>query len=294
MRISVVAAIIGSAALGWLALWGMVAEHASLEGGFTVLGPGMSLFDEVAFWFGNGGLTSDTLWGSICRAFASGGTTQVGTWSLPQLGIALAMWMIMAVAMMLPTAMPVITAFDDIQFAARNKGIAEVPRWMFTSGYLSVWGALAFVAAGLQWVGGQFMDDELILVSTAPVLGGGLLIFAGWYQWSTLKDACLSQCRSPMRFFMTHWRDGSLGAFRMGLRHGLFCVGCCWALMALMFVGGTMNLVWMAVLTVIMLLEKVLPDHNRMARVFSRGAGVVFIAWGVVLSASGLLEMGLF
>lgn len=295
-RIAMAAAIVGIAALGWFVLWSMVSDHASQEGGFAVLGPGMALFDDVARLLGSGGLAGagEGLWGDICRAFAAGGATASGAWPAVQFAVALAMWMIMALAMMLPTAMPVISAFGDIQFAARDKGMEPVPGSVFVAGYLAVWGAMALLGASLQWTVSLFMGAEPVLVSTAPVIGGVLLVFAGLYQWSALKAACLSQCRSPMRFFMTHWHDGRFGAFRMGLRHGLFCVGCCWALMALMFVGGTMNLVWMAVLTVVMLLEKVLPERNRVARVFSHGAGVVFIAWGGLLLVSGLLEMGLF
>lgn len=293
-RLGMGVAVIVVALLGWLALWGMAADHAALEGGYGALGPGMTLFDDLARALGGGGLASDSLWGDICRALVSGGGTTFGAWPVSQFGIALLMWMVMAIAMMLPTAMPVIAAFGDIQSAARAKGMQDVPDWVFTSGYLAVWAALAVTAALIQWGAGAYLGDTPVLMTTAPLVGGGMLVFAGLYQWSALKAACLSQCRSPMRFFMTHWRDDRMGAFRMGLRHGLYCAGCCWALMALMFVGGTMNLVWMAVLTLVMLLEKLLPTQSRAARVFSHGAGIVFVAWGGLLLVSGIMEMGLF
>jgi len=124
------------------------------------------------------------------------------------------------------------------------------------------------------------------LVNSAPLIGGLMLIVAGAYQWSAIKEACLSQCRSPMRFFMTYWKDGTYGALHMGIRHGLFCAGCCWALMALMFVGGTMNLIWMAVLTAIMLLERIIPQ----GRALGRFAGGVFVIWGLMLLGVGLIN----
>jgi len=278
----VIASIVIVATLGWLVLWRMVAEHAALEGGYETLGPGMAFLGNAVRLLGGDGIPQGGLWGDICRALAAGGSAQSGVWLLEQFWVALAMWSVMALAMMLPTAMPMITAFGDIQGAARAKGVSGVPGWMFTAGYLAIWGALAVVATGLQWGVNVTMDEEPVLASTAPLVGGGLLVMAGLYQWSALKAACLSQCRSPMRFFMVHWRDGRMGAFRMGLRHGVFCAGCCWALMVLMFVGGAMNLVWMAVLTIIMLLEKVLPRGD----VFGRALGVVFVVWGVALAIS--------
>lgn len=288
----VVGAIAIISALGWVVLWRMVSEHAALDGGYETLGPGMAVFDGLMRLLGGGGVPGEGLWSDICRALATGGGPQYGPWPLAQYWIALAMWMVMAVAMMLPTAIPVIATFDDIQGAARAKGLADVPGWMFAAGYLAVWGALAFGAAALQWGITSVLGEEPIFATSVPVIGGALLIAAGLYQWSALKAACLSQCRSPMRFFMTHWRDGRVGAFRMGMRHGIFCVGCCWALMVLMFVGGTMNLVWMAVLTVIMLLEKVLPNESNGSRVFTYGTGMVFVIWGVVLLISGLTQIG--
>ncbi len=279
-RIGVIGSILIVAALGWLVLWRLVSEHAALEGGYGVLGPGMAFLDDLVRLLGGDGIPRNGLWGDICRALVTGGAAQSGAWPLEQFGIALAMWAVMALAMMLPTAMPMITAFGDIQGAARAKGLPVVPGWVFSAGYLIVWGALAVVAATLQWGTSLAMGEEPVLASTAPIVGGGLLVLAGLYQWSALKAACLSQCRSPMRFFMVHWRDGRMGGFRMGLRHGVFCVGCCWALMVLMFVGGTMNLVWMAVLTVVMLLEKVLPRGD----VFGRVLGVIFVVWGAALA----------
>jgi len=307
-KLGVIGAIAVVSLLGWAVLWRMVSAHAALDGGYGALGPGMTIFDDALRLFGGAGLPQEGFWGDICRAFASGGGTQAVPWPVAQYGAALGMWMVMALAMMLPTALPMITAFDDIQLAAREKGLVDVPTWVFTAGYLVIWGVLAIVATVLQ--GGLIMafGEEPVFATTMPFIGGVLLVLAGLYQWSALKAACLSQCRSPMRFFMTHWRDGGAGAFAMGLRHGVFCVGCCWALMALMFVGGTMNLVWMALLTIVMLLEKVLPqtvlswgalpsgDRSfafNAAYIFVRGTGIVFVVWGMVLLVSGFTQIGL-
>ncbi|NQV47004.1 MAG: DUF2182 domain-containing protein [Rhodospirillaceae bacterium] len=305
-KASVVGAVVVVSLLGWVVLWRLVSAHAALEGGYGALGPGMAMVDDLARLMGVNGIPQEGIWGDICRAFVSGGSTQSGTWPVTQYWIALGMWMVMALAMMLPTALPMIAAFGDIQYAAREKGLEDVPGWVFTAGYLVVWSGLAVVAAALQWEMINVFGEDPVFATSMPLVGGVLLILAGLYQWSALKAACLSQCRSPMRFFMTHWRNGRRGAFRMGLRHGVFCVGCCWALMALMFVGGTMNLVWMAVLTIIMLLEKVLPqkvlqqaNHSAsldmdMARVFVHGTGIIFVVWGVVLLISGFIQIGLF
>lgn len=305
-KASVIGAVMVVSLLGWVVLWRLVSAHAALEGGYGTLGPGMAMVEDLVRLLGGSGLPEQGLWGDICRAFISAGGVQPAPWPVTQYGVALGMWMVMALAMMLPTALPMIAAFGDIQCAARDKGLEDVPEWVFTAGYLVVWGGLAVVAAALQWGMINVFGEEPVFATSMPLVGGGLLILAGFYQWSALKAACLSQCRSPLRFFMTHWRDGRRGAFRMGLRHGVFCVGCCWALMALMFVGGAMNLVWMAVLTVIMLLEKVLPQkvlqqgkHSAnldmdMARVFVHGTGIIFVMWGVVLLGSEFIQIGLF
>ena len=118
-----------------------------------------------------------------------------------------------------------------------------------------------------------------MMVSTSPYLGGGLLVAAGVFQWTPLKRACLTECRSPMGFIMTEWREGPRGALVMGFRHGVYCVGCCWVLMALLFVAGVMNLVWVAAIATFVLVEKVVPAGERVGQV----AGVVLVLAGVAL-----------
>ena len=148
-------------------------------------------------------------------------------------------------------------------------------------GYLSVWLAFAALATLLQWQldAAELLSGTMALAST--LVAGGVLILAGIYQWTPLKQACLRHCRSPLDFLLHHWRDGALGAFVSGARHGTFCLGCCWMLMVLLFVGGIMNLAWIAGIALIVLIEKTLPWGGWMGRAM----GVVLIAWGALALA---------
>ncbi len=188
-----------------------------------------------------------------------------------------AMWSVMMVAMMLPSALPMTLLFASIQRRRRETASPAVPTALFVGAYLGVWAGFSVLAAVAQVA----LHDATLLspgmVSTSTVLGAGLLIVAGAYQWTPLKHRCLTRCRSPLGFLTSEWREGRSGAAVMGLRHGLFCLGCCWALMALLFVAGVMNLLWVAALAALVLLEKVLPAGQWVAR----AAGAAFIAAGV-------------
>jgi predicted metal-binding membrane protein len=155
---------------------------------------------------------------------------------------------------------------------------------IFVLGYLAVWTGFSVLAAIAQgWLHSKALLSAA-MASTTPLLGGALLIATGIYQWTPLKRACLRLCRSPLSFFTAHWREGSHGAVVMGLHHGLYCLGCCWALMALLFAAGVMNLAWVALLAVAVLVEKVAPRGELVGRL----AGLVLLAAGVVLVARGL------
>ena len=190
------------------------------------------------------------------------------------------MWAVMMVAMMLPSASPMILMYARVrQQRAAQHGV-PVPTWVFIAGYLAVWIGFGTLAALLQWMLNQNALLSSAMGNVGPMLGGGLLVTAGVFQFSGLKDACMTRCRSPLSFLMTEWRDGVSGALVMGIRHGAFCTGCCWALMLLMFVGGVMNLLWMAALTLYFLAEKLLPYPAVIGRI----TGVVLtIAGGVVM-----------
>jgi predicted metal-binding membrane protein len=189
------------------------------------------------------------------------------------------MWTVMMVAMMAPTAAPMILMFATIHRRRRTEGRPAVPTALFALGYLVVWSAFSVAAASAQ--SGLHVAALLspAMVATSPLLAGGILIVAGIFQWTPLKRACLDSCRSPLSFLMSSWREGRGGAFVMGLHHGLVCLGCCWALMALLFVAGVMNLLWVAAIAVAVLLEKVVPYGDLMGRL----AGVALAAAGVGL-----------
>ena len=162
-------------------------------------------------------------------------------WTAWDLVLVFLMWTIMMVAMMLPAASPMVLLFAEIS-RRRNDRDAFVSSWYFLSGYLTAWNGFSILATLAQW--GLLTADLVspMMVSTNKILGAGLLLIAGLFQFSPLKNACLVHCRSPIGFFATEWRPGSLGAFKMGLKHGGYCLGCCWALMGLLFAFGVMNL----------------------------------------------------
>ena len=166
------------------------------------------------------------------------------------------MWAGMMVAMMLPSAAPMILAFDTVERGGAEAGGTASRTLVFAGAYLLVWVGFSALAAGAQWLlqaGGLLTP---MIVSNSDGLTAGLLILAGLYQLTPLKRACLRHCRTPLGFLMAEWREGPRGALAMGLRHGLYCAGCCWALMLLLFVAGVMNPVWIVVLAVAVALEK--------------------------------------
>jgi predicted metal-binding membrane protein len=199
-------------------------------------------------------------------------------WAPVDLALAWLMWAVMMMAMMLPPAAPMLLAFAAI--GAR----LSTPRprshlLAFAGGYLLVWVVFSVAAALLQWWLLRARLVSPMMVSTSAVLAGGLLCSAGIYQFTRWKSACLRRCRSPMAFLVRHWQAGAGGAARMGLHHGLLCVGCCWALMALLFVLGVMNLWWIVALTLLVLAEKTMPGR----RWLPNAAGAALIAWGLWL-----------
>lgn len=187
----------------------------------------------------------------------------------------LAIWVAMMVAMMFPTAAPMILMFARVQDKRRERGQTFVPTWVFVSSYLVVWtvfGALAYAFA----VGGEELAERSMwLMDNAARIGGGVLVLAGLYQLSPLKRACLSKCRTPLDFILHSWRDGQAGAFRMGLEHGAYCLGCCWLLFVILFPLGVMNVAAMAVITLLIFAEKSLP-FGRQAGEFAAAALVAY------------------
>jgi predicted metal-binding membrane protein len=202
-------------------------------------------------------------------------------WSWVEIGALVVMWAVMMVAMMTPAAAPMILMFGAIHRRRRAEGRPAVPTAIFVLGYLVVWTTYSVAAALAQSGLHAAALLSSAMAATSPLLAGGLLIAAGVFQWTPLKRACLAACRSPLSFLMRGWREGRGAAFVMGLRHGLYCLGCCWALMALLFVAGVMNLLWVAAIAVAVLVEKALPHGD----VVGRLAGVGLAAAGVLLVA---------
>jgi predicted metal-binding membrane protein len=203
-------------------------------------------------------------------------------WTLAYGLVVFLMWAVMMVAMMLPSAAPVTLLVASIARKRREAGAAPgLSTAPFVFGYLGVWLAFAAIATLLEWRldAAELLSERMALAST--LVAGGVLIVAGIYQWTPLKQACLRHCRSPLDFLMHHWRDGALGALVSGVRHGVFCLGCCWMLMALLFVGGIMNLAWIAGIALIVLIEKTLP----WGRWVGRATGIVLIGWGALALA---------
>lgn len=204
------------------------------------------------------------------------------TWDAGYLLLIFLMWTVMMVAMMLPSALPTILIFHQ---AVRNDPKVGSPSWRmfaFVAGYILAWSGFSVAATLLQWGLAEAALLSPMMVSASPWLGGGLLIVAGVYQWTPIKHACLRHCRSPLAFLMEHWQPGMPGALRLGLRHGLYCVGCCWALMLLLFVGGVMSLLWIGAITAFVLIEKLAPygaQGGRLSGLALVIAGVWVLTW---------------
>jgi predicted metal-binding membrane protein len=198
-------------------------------------------------------------------------------WSALEVFQLFLMWATMMVAMMLPSAAPMILLVGSIQRRRREHASPAPSTAIFAAGYLVVWTVFSAVAAMAQYGLHRAALLSPAMASTSPVLGGLLLITAGVYQWLPFKSAYLSHCRSPLHFFEHDWREGSTGALLMGVKHGLHCLGCCWALMTLLFVAGVMNLLWVALIAGLVLFEKV----ARFGRWIGQFAGIALVVWGV-------------
>jgi predicted metal-binding membrane protein len=186
------------------------------------------------------------------------------------------MWIVMMAAMMLPSAAPAILLVAALA-RQRGEGHAIASSWQFALGYLAIWAAFSLVATALQFALDRAGLLSETMASGSVVLAALLLIAAGIYQWTPWKEACLRQCRSPIEFLTRYWRQGAFGPVRAGAWHGAFCLGCCWMLMALLFVGGLMNMFWIAGLALLVLIEKLFPFGRRVSQI----TGAVLIGWGV-------------
>jgi predicted metal-binding membrane protein len=259
-RAVVVAALVLVIAISWLYL---------LAGA----GTGMSVFEMS----------------SLSMAIGASGGSSMGPamatqadWAWAYAFLMFGMWWVMMIAMMLPSAAPMIVLFALVNRRSHAKGGPYVPIAVFAGAYLVAWGGFSVVATALQWALERAALLSPMMASSDVVFSAALLVLAGAYQLSPLKHACLRRCRGPIDFISHHWRAGRRGALRMGVHHGLYCLGCCWALMALLFFGGAMNLYWIAGLALFVLLEKTIPPGHRLASL----SGLGLVAWGVALLAA--------
>ncbi len=204
---------------------------------------------------------------------------RVEEWGLADLLALYVMWSVMMVAMMVPSAAPLVLLFASVNRKRQKSADPLVPTGLFLLGYLVVWVGFSAGATLAQWSLHTAALLSPMMVSASPVLGGLLLLVAGIFQWTPIKQTCLRHCRSPFGFLTAEWREGRWSALVMGLKHGVFCVGCCWVLMALLFVAGVMNLLWVASIMAFVLLEKVAP---RGARIGLAG-GTILVLAGVAL-----------
>ncbi len=204
----------------------------------------------------------------------------VQPWTATEFDLRLLMWAVMMVAMMVPTAVPMTLVYAAVarKAAAQNNPVA--PTFVFVAGYIAMWSLFSVAATAAQWQLDRAALLSPMMVSNSVLLGSALLIVAGVYQLTPLKHACLKHCRAPAQFLSQNWHSGTAGAFRMGLRLGAYCLGCCWILMGLLFVGGVMNLLWIAAISAFVLIEKTVP--------FGAAAGWVGGAAMIVIGALSL------
>lgn len=209
---------------------------------------------------------------------------QIQPWGGWELLAAFSMWVVMMVAMMLPVVSPWILLFSKSTRRRDSKPASFGLSGSFLLGYLAVWTGYSALATLGQWGlhSAALLSPQLTCGN--PIFGGTMLLSAGIYQWTPYRDACMAHCRSPLGFFLASWKEGHSGAFTMGFTHGLYCVGCCWALMALSFVFGVMNLHWMVGITVFLLIEKMSSSGPWIGKT----AGLLFIAYGLWMIKGGL------
>ena len=281
-RIVVITGLATVIALSWIyillgASMGMTAFEMT-----TMSIPGASSTMEMPVK--SSGMSSQESMGSSMR-MAHAAMMQPAIWTLSYAALMFLMWWIMMVAMMLPSASPMILLFARLQRQQKEKGSPFVSTSVFTAGYLVTWGVFSAIATGAQWGFERAGLLSAMMPSTSGLFAGVLLLAAGIYQLTPLKHACLRHCRSPIQFITHYWRTGSGGAFRMGIDHGVFCLACCWFLMALLFVGGVMNLYWIVGLALFVLLEKTIPAGHWLGSI----TGIGLMIWGGWLMAGTIL-----
>jgi predicted metal-binding membrane protein len=243
---------------------------------------GVTILAWIYMFYLAGSMGDTSSMGNMGTAMAS---PHMETWEPVDLALAFVMWVVMMVAMMVPSASPMILMYGTLRRRQHNQESPMAAISTFSLGYLTSWAAFSLLATLAQWALHSAALLSPMGQTTSSVLGGALLLAAGVFQWTSLKHACLSRCRTPLGFLLNEWREGARGAFVMGVRHGTFCVGCCWLLMALLFVAGVMNLLWVAFIAAFVLVEKVSPNGKWV----SLASGCVLTGAGVWTMAAAIL-----
>jgi predicted metal-binding membrane protein len=261
-KLVAVGCVVALAALGWLYLALLLAH---MGGALGALGPGMTALDlfprAIAV---------------LCRPTFGLGMPE-GAWGFGGFAVVALMWAAMVLAMMLPSAGPMILTYAEIAETAARKGERIVSPFVLASGYTAVWLGFAVAAMLAQFAFTRAALIDTGMASASALFSGAIFIGAGLYQFSALKHTCLTQCRQPFPFFFAHWETSARGVFRLGLKQGLYCLGCCWAMMLVMFAVGVMNVIWMAALGIVMTLEKIASGKR-----LTYGFGAALIAIGIV------------
>jgi predicted metal-binding membrane protein len=248
-RMAILSALVGVAGLSWVYMWLLASRMGGSAGMSDMAGMAMS--------------------------------SAPMPWTMAGFALTFVMWWVMMVGMMLPSAAPTMLTFATVNRRRRARQQPFVATAIFTAGYLTAWGGFSLAATTGQWVLDRASLMSPMMEVKSPLLAGILLIAAGLFQFTPVKYACLEKCRTPLDFVLNRWREGRAGAFVMGLEQGANCLGCCWMLMVLMFVGGIMNLLWMAGIAAIVFVEKLFPGGQWIARI-GGGAAIVFGAYLLV------------
>ncbi|MDX8541021.1 DUF2182 domain-containing protein [Mesorhizobium abyssinicae] len=276
-RAVVAAALVVIAVLAWAyVLWlaadmGMPATPAQAGGDMA----GMNMSDPSTMDMSGMDMPGMDMGEAVAPAFRA--------WAATDFGFIFAMWAVMMVGMMTPSVAPMLLLYAGVGHKAAASGRTIASTGWFFSGYLLVWIGFSLAATGAQWLLARLALLDPMMATNSGILGGVILIAAGLYQWTPMKGVCLSQCQAPIAFLTRHggFRTAPLGALRLGIAHGAYCLGCCWALMALLFVGGVMNVLWIAAIAILILLEKTVPTGRALPRI----SGAMMVAIGVWLLA---------
>jgi predicted metal-binding membrane protein len=278
-KVIAVACIVVLALVGWLYLALMIVRMAE-NGRLGALGPGMGLLDLLA---GSPDLLGRALFDALCRP-GFGGASFAGLSLVNDTALAFVMWCAMWLAMMLPTAGPMIVTYAELADTAARKHEEAVSPLVLIAGYAAVWFGFAALAAALQVALTRAALLDPAMASASPLFSGAIFVAAGAYQFSALKEACVSRCHRPFPFFFANWSREKRVIFRLGLQQGIYCLGCCWAAMLAMFAVGVMNVVWMAAVGLVMMAEKIATTLR-----LTHALGAVFIAIGLVFIGSAVL-----